>query len=176
MNDERGLAGRPGFDVTFSCRVSGSPAPQIWWSLQDRQLLNVTTADSLTEHLLLSQDAVATPNVHDGDLVVAWSNLTLRRIGEQDAGQYRYLTRTFRLFSLQLQIRARKLPEQNSVVKNTGPNSVVSTEKKGYFGFASLYISSYVRCSRLIVDTVCRSYWTPSPFFASTISAVRVGL
>lgn len=35
---EQHVEGRLGFDVTFSCKVSGSPSPTIWWVLQNRQV------------------------------------------------------------------------------------------------------------------------------------------
>ena len=36
--NEPHVEGRLGFDVTFSCRVSGNPPPTIWWVLQNRQV------------------------------------------------------------------------------------------------------------------------------------------
>lgn len=36
---EQHVEGRLGFDVTFSCRVSGNPPPTIWWVLQNRQVI-----------------------------------------------------------------------------------------------------------------------------------------
>lgn len=99
--NEPHVEGRLGFDVTFSCRVSGNPPPTIWWVLQNRQIVNTTTA-SQSEQFVIRQSTHPTKiNPSIASLHAEpqqpefeyWSNLTLRRISEQDAGQYRCIAR-----------------------------------------------------------------------------------
>ncbi len=47
---EAHVEGRLGFDVTFSCRVSGNPPPTIWWVLQNRQVYNKTDHSAIYPH------------------------------------------------------------------------------------------------------------------------------
>ena len=96
---ETAIEGRPGFDATFSCRVTGSPPPTITWILQNRQVVNASMATSQSDHFTISQGTAPPPlpaSHPPGHVVpheeadrIVWSNLTLRRIGDQDAGEYR---------------------------------------------------------------------------------------
>lgn len=91
------VEGRIGFDVTLSCRVAGSPPPNVWWLLQDqRSMVNASTASGQHgDQLLISSSAL--PSLQPGqwhhEETQHWSNLTIRRISEHDIGQYRCMAR-----------------------------------------------------------------------------------
>ena len=98
------IEGKPGYDVTFSCLISGTPLPNIWWVLQNK---NEVTKSQTTknDHFSISEapaetrfptTAFSVPRPHvssndlSGDFASAiWSNLTLRAITDQDRGEYR---------------------------------------------------------------------------------------
>jgi len=91
---ESRVQGRLGFDVTFSCRVGGSPPPAVWWVLQDRQTVNASTGVHGQQFVISSS---ALPSLQPGqwhhEETQHWSNLTLKRISQSDVGQYRCVAR-----------------------------------------------------------------------------------
>ncbi|KAF0311835.1 Leucine-rich repeat, immunoglobulin-like domain and transmembrane domain-containing protein 3 [Amphibalanus amphitrite] len=68
-----------GQNVTLRCQISGNPAAETKWVLSGGRILRNNTPVRGTDRLYI---------IHEEGNVNRWTNLTVTRVGEQDAGQY----------------------------------------------------------------------------------------
>ena len=68
-----------GQNVTLRCQISGNPPADTKWVLSGGRILRNNTPAPGTDRLYI---------IHEEGNVNRWTNLTVTRVGEQDAGQY----------------------------------------------------------------------------------------